>query len=165
MWACTLTQSIRRQRLEKLSFVIASQNEQPCSFVPSSDEELPQAQACSRAVRALAPLSGPSAASSSSSSSSLIPCPLHPPLYTLASLPPFLLACSLRLLQGGKLSLLFLPLLLAPTVSAGNPPSWALTTAVIAEQQLQIPQCNITAVFRELKPAVPPIAKAPKTES
>lgn len=50
-------------------------------------------------------------------------------------------------------------------MSAGNPPSWALTAAVIAEQQLQIHPCNITAVFGELNPAIPPTAQASKTES
>lgn len=37
--------------------------------------------------------------------------------------------------------------------------------AAIAEQQLQIPQYNRTTVLRQLNPAVPPIAKAPKSES
>lgn len=117
--------------------------------MPSSDEDVPQAWACSGAVSALAPLSGPCAASYSSFC--LIPCPLHLPSDTLASLPPFLLGfCR----EESFLSS-FLSFLLAPTVSAGSPRSRALTRAVTAEHQLQIPQSNTTTVFWELNPEHP----------
>lgn len=116
--------------------------------MPTSDEDVPQAWACSGAVSALAPLSGPPAASYCSFC--LIPCLLHPPSDTLASLPRFLLGfCRAESFLSSFLSLL------VPTVSAGSSPSWALTTAVTAEHQLQIPQSNKTAVFWELNPEHP----------
>lgn len=115
LWACSLTQSsITRRRLEEQSCVTASQNEQPRSFVPSSDEELPQVQVCSRAVCALAPLSGP-----------------------LASPTSFLLACSPRLLQGAKLSLLFSASSPDPSVPPILP---GTRDAVIGETEPQTPQ-------------------------